>query len=106
MQAAIAIQDVAPAAIGEDDHLARDVPAPIRVTLSLERGRVSVDPERMQAAIAVEHEAAGAVGQECEVASDIPAPVVAAAPRSLADGRRAIGVQAAIAVQDKSRLRR
>ncbi len=106
MQTAIAVEHIPTRAIGKDHHLARDVPTPIGVPLSLQRRRVSVDSEGMQPSIAVEYEPTAAVGQKGEVTRDVPAPVVAAAARRLGRRRRTIGMKSSIAVEYKARLRR
>src|SRR5207244_12061641 len=85
---------------------ARNVPTgPVSIALGGQRRGVSVDVEGMETAVAVEDQATAAVRQERKVSGDVKTPIVRASVRRFIDARRAVRMEAAVAIEHEARLR-
>ena len=104
MQAAVRIEDVSPAGVGQKRDLLGQITArEVRILTCRHRHGVGADREGMDSAVAVELVAAGPAGQEDEVTRDVEIRVV----RLLADLHRwaAVRVEATEGIEDQPRLR-
>ena len=59
----------------------------------------------METAVAVEDQATAAVRQERKVSGDVKTPIVRASVRRFIDARRAVRMEAAVAIEHEARLR-
>src|SRR5207237_8022058 len=103
MQAAVRIEEVPPAGVGQKRDLLGQITArEVRILTCRHRNGVGADREGMDSAVAVELVAAGPAGQEDEVTRDVEIRVV----RLLADLHpwAAVRVEATEGIEDQPKL--